>query len=410
MSDKKNKRKSLTEAIIPAPARSSAKSLLSTSLPGRLRVQMESPPLVFYGSPATSSGALLSGQLRLEVDGELVQIETFEMTLGVEVTMKKPFQPHCDDCTKQVTKLSSWNFLHAPATFNHGEHDFPFSFLLPGHLPASTSGMLSTVQYILRANAYTKSGERLMLVKELNVRRAVIPSEMTRSSTRIFPPTNLTAHVVLPSVVHPIGEFNCEIRLNGIVKVDSDAKTQTHWKLKRLNWRLDEIHQVISPACAKHAAKAGAAANEKKGIAHNEGRLLNSGEVKSGWKADYSAGPDACIEMEFPFSMRADVNSCFDVKAEDGTQISHTLTLELVVAEEVAPLKKPGHAQPTGAARVLRMNYTTTVTERSGLGISWDEEQPPLYEDVPASPPTYGTAEAYTGAPIPEYEEIERLR
>jgi hypothetical protein len=56
------------------------------------------------------------------------------------------------------------------------------------------------------------------------------------------------------------------------------------------------------------------------------------------------------------------------------------------------------------------MNYTTTVTERSGLGISWDEEQPPLYEDVPASPPTYGTAEAYTGAPIPEYEEIERLR
>ena len=29
------------------------------------------------------------------------------------------------------------------------------------------------------------------------------------------------------------------------------------------------------------------------------------------------------------------------------------------------------------------------VTERAGLGISWDEEQPPMYGDVPASPPSY---------------------
>lgn len=44
------------------------------------------------------------------------------------------------------------------------------------------------------------------------------------------------------------------------------------------------------------------------------------------------------------------------------------------------------------------MHFNVVVSEREGLGISWDEEQPPLYEDVPASPPTYGQTEE-----LPEY-------
>ncbi|CEP23016.1 unnamed protein product [Cyberlindnera jadinii] len=48
---------------------------------------------------------------------------------------------------------------------------------------------------------------------------------------------------------------------------------------------------------------------------------------------------------------------------------------------------------PTGSARVLRMQFKLNITERSGLGIAWDDEVPPMYEDVSAlSPPTYDTA------------------
>lgn len=291
-----------------------------------------------------------------------------------------------------------------------GENNFPFSFLLPGHLPATIRGNLSSITYILRAKVTPKSGEPIILTKELDVKRAIQPSELPRQSIRIFPPTNLTAHVELPSVIHPIGEFNCSVRVDGIIKRNAEAKTQTHWRLRRLTWRLDETQKVISPACAKHAIKAGAGPNERKGIAHQDVRTLNMEEMKTGWKADYSSGPDGSIELEFPFSIRADTHPICDVKAEDGTEISHSLVIELIVAEEVAPLKKPHQAQPTGAARVLRMNFNVTVTERSGLGISWDEEQPPLYEDVPASPPRYGNTEEYTGAPIPDYEDLEDLR
>lgn len=58
---------------------------------------------------------------------------------------------------------------------------------------------------------------------------------------------------------------------------------------------------------------------------------------------------------------------------------------------------------PTGAARVLRMQFRLLVTERSGLGISWDEEVPPIYQDVKQSaPPTY---ENIAVIPLRNYKE-----
>jgi hypothetical protein len=271
-------------------------------------------------------------------------------------------------------------------------------------------GALSSIDYVLKAEATSKAGEIMTFNKELSVKRSIQPSELPRQSIRIFPPTNLTSHVELPSVIHPIGEFKCSLRLDGIVKRNVEARTQTHWKLKRLTWRIEEMQKVISPACPKHAAKAGAGPDEKKGVAHQDIKTLNMQELKSGWKADYSSGADASIEVEFPFSVRADSNPQCDVKAADGTETSHSLVIELIVAEEVAPISRASHATPTGAARVLRMNFNVPVTERSGMGVSWDEEQPPLYENVPASPPSYGGNEEYTGPAIPDYEELETLR
>jgi len=269
-------------------------------------------------------------------------------------------------------------------------------------------GSLSSIAYILKATITPKTGEPLSLSHPLSVRRAIQPSDLPRQSIRIFPPTNLTAHVSLPSVIHPIGEFNAALRLDGIVRRNADTGIQTHWKLKRLTWRLDETQKVISPACAKHALKSGAAPDDKKGAAHQEVRTLNSEELKTGWKADYSR-PDGSIELEFPFSMRPDAYPVCDVKAEDGTEVSHVLVVEMIVAEEYAPTKKPSQTTPTGAARVLRMHFNAVVTERGGMGISWDEEQPPLYENVPASPPGYGRSESLDGAAIPDYEELDRL-
>ena len=108
----------------------------------------------------------------------------------------------------------------------------------------------------------------------------------------------------------------------------------------------------------------------------------------------------------------ADARPLCDVDLPTGLAVSHGLVVELVVAEEWAPLKRPHQATPTGAARVLRMQFAVVVTERSGMGISWDEEQPPTYDDVPASPPLYSGSDqvgAYFG-PLPPLDDMERLR
>lgn len=269
-------------------------------------------------------------------------------------------------------------------------------------------GGLSSIDYVLRAVITPKAGEPIKLAQTLDLKRAIYPSEQPRNSIRIFPPTNLTANCQLPPVIHPIGETNITMRIDGVVKRNPDTKTQTQWKLKRLTWRLDETQKAISPACAKHAAKLGNVEDTKKGMAHQDVRTIGTDEMKSGWKADYDT-PDGQIELEFPFGIRADSRPICDMKSEDGTEVSHVLIVEMIVAEEFAPTKRPTQVTPTGAARVLRMHFNVTVTERSGLGISWDEEQPPLYQNVPASPPAYGNTEVYEGDAIPDYEDLTPL-
>jgi len=335
-------------------------------------------------------------------------IESFSMKLACEVTRKKPFHSHCQECSHESTELTKWNFLQGPTNLARGEHSFPFSFLFPGHLPASLKGTLSTVEYVLRATVTPRTGEPLKTSHVLDVKRALHPGETPRQSVRIFPPTNLTANCELPAVIHPIGETTIHMRMDGIVQRKSDGKTQSQWKLKRVNWRLEETQKSISPACAKHAAKLGNVEEGKKGIAHQDVRILGSDELKQGWKGDYS-GPDGMIEMDFSFGIQPNSRPICDLKAQDGTEVSHVLIVEMIVTEEYAPISRPKQATPTGTARVLRMHFNVVVTERGGLGISWDEEQPPLYENVPGSPPGYVYDESYNAQPIPDYEDLSPL-
>lgn len=266
-------------------------------------------------------------------------------------------------------------------------------------------GSLATVKYVLQGTMVPKTGEPIKLSQILTVKRAIYPSDSPRHSIRIFPPTNLTANCELPPVIHPIGETKISMRMDGIVDRNLEAKTQKHWRLKRVTWRLDETQKEISPACPKHAAKAGAVDGVKKGTAHQDTRTIGTEEIKSGWKADYTTA-DGSIELEFPFSIKSDSKPVCDMKAEDGTEVSHILVVEMIVAEEFCPMNKVTQVTPTGSARVLRMHFNITVTERTGMGISWDEEQPPLYENVPASPPTYNQGEV---GDIPDYEDLEPL-
>ncbi|KAK8220016.1 Endocytosis regulator [Zalaria obscura] len=367
----------------------------------KIDVIAESPPALFLDPPQQSSGALYSGRLQLHVRDAPITLDSFCLEFRATTSTKKPVSEHCKDCASKTTNLREWKFLTEPVTFKPGVHDFPFSYLIPGHLPATTHGHIGHIDYYLYSRATASTGEFTEYTRPVVITRAIRQGN-DKHSVRIFPPTNLTLNVTVPNVIHPIGDFPVYARMSGITTKREDTNTQTRWRLRKLTWRIEEHEHMVSPACAKHAGKVG---GEGKGIAHEHVRDIGYEELKSGWKTDFEDGQ---LEGEFScFINHANKPQC-DVESPSGLKISHQLVLELVIAEEWAPNKKPNQATPTGAARVLRTTFNVTVTERSGMGIAWDDEQPPMYEDVPASPPGYVNVEDYTGEDL--NADVEHLQ
>ncbi|KAK4692211.1 arrestin-related trafficking adapter 1, partial [Lecanoromycetidae sp. Uapishka_2] len=387
------------------PAKGSPKNSpkLAPAKPARIIIDMESPPLVFYGTTASSSGALLSGQLLLTVTDPEIKLTSLEMVLIARMTFKKPVSKDCPDCKHKDTELFKWKFLTEPTKYKEGGHTFPFSYLLPGHIPATTHGQVGDVDYILDVKALTSMSDTITVSRPLTVQRALQPGS-DKISNRIFPPTNLNARVVLPSVIHPIGEFPVQLQMTGIID-NGLRNVERRWRIRRINWRIDEQSKIISPACSKHTSKVG---GEGKGVLHDETRSLANEDIKSGWKTDFDTAGGS-IEFEFNAAINPNCRPVCDVSSPTGLEVSHLLILELIVAEEQTAGVGKNLAMPTGSARVLRMQFKLTITERSGMGISWDEEMPPMYEDVPNSPPGYTKMDDFEGD-LGSDEELERMR
>ncbi|KAK1070181.1 Endocytosis regulator [Friedmanniomyces endolithicus] len=381
--DKQSKERSQSKHKDAAPTPAKA-----TMKPVKLGMIMESPPILFLGGPQEATGAIISGRLQVSPSAGDVVMNTIVMYLECTTTTARPVEARCRECMSTVTDLYEWNFLSKPKTFKatEGTQELPFSHLIPGHLPALTHGQIGTIDYSLHVRAKSSDGQETELRRELIIQRALRPGN-DKNSVRIFPPTDLTLHVTFPSIIHPIGEFPITCRMTGVTNKRND--TQTRWRLRKLTWRIEEKEIMISPACAKHAAKVG---GEGKGMQHTHDREIGTDELKVGWKTDFSDGQ---IDGEFMAAINSAAKPQCEVDAPNGLKISHILVIELVIAEEWAPNKKPDEATPTGAARVLRTQFNLHVTERAGMGISWDDEMPPTYEDVPASPPHYQADHTY---------------
>jgi hypothetical protein len=171
--------------------RSSSKDNYFHRSPASLDWKLESPPIVFYGDAESSTGALVSGQLFLNVmEEEGYEFESFNATLSVHVTQKRPFVAHCHDCSTQVTELKRWTFLERPLLLAKGQHAFPFSILLEGHLPTTLDGSLVSISYQFKAEATpkptTSSHPVIKLEKTLDVKRVLLEHDTPHHSVRVL--------------------------------------------------------------------------------------------------------------------------------------------------------------------------------------------------------------------------------
>lgn len=398
---------------------------MSGNSSARLDWQLESPVILFHGSGEDSTGAMLSGQMILEVRDEKVKVASLAASLRIRTTHKKAFQHHCPECQTQYTDVKSWQLLASPMTLAKGTHLFPFSTLLDGHLPASASCSIMTIEYEFRADAKfvaspasQNAPSGLRFVRTIPVKRALPVVEFPHHSVRLFPPTNIKTSAHYASVIHPGGRNTVTLKLDGLMSVNDRTKTLDLWKLKRVSWKLEELSKTVAPACDKHKFMIVTKPSDeedpeegRKGVTRAEARVLGEKHLHGGWKSDYT-GTDGTVDMEFDYSITEKRSgsknqpkyACDDKSSALGMSITHSLLIEMVVSKEYAPLGKPHMSAQTGTGRILRMHYGVILTENPGCGVSWDEETPPLYQDVPASPPGYPLMEE----PI-DYEELELL-
>ena len=393
-----------------------------------LQIRIESPPLVAFGPPEDSSGALLSGILhlypRLQSSADLSNasfvVEKLEMTFVMEVTTKRPLKRDCPTCTTRSKVLHTWALIPSRMTlqYNNGApHGFPFSFLIPGDLPATTQSSLAIISYKLVAEATPASSPNILstsgpersstpnnfrpviLSQPIKLSRSILSNGEPKHAHRIFPPTAISAIIDLPAVIYPGATDNeVDIIFSGLNIDDSKSR----WSLQKIAWQIDELAKVISPACATHLSKVGGVGG--KGILYEDTRTVGTGQILSGWKYNYVSGK-AEVVLLVGTTLKA-MAACH-VDAMSGVHVSHNLRIECVVVEE---RYHPSNGavrlemyEAIGDARVLRMSFPIIVTERGGMGISWDEEIPPRYEDVAwNAPPTFAQSE---GSVVAEHRD-----
>lgn len=405
-----------------------------------LDCEIESPPIIFYGDPDTSTGALVSGQLFLDVKDEALDVDSFTATLRIHVRHKRPFASHCANCADQYTELKRWVFLHSrdgvPTTLHRGRHAFPFSLLLDGHLPITMETPLLSVSYEFRADVAFAPNQNsdlsarsqpspLRFDRTFDVKRSLLRPDNPHQSIRIFPPTNIKAAASYSRIIHPAASGQTlGIRLDGLTTVNTDAKRVEYWKLRKVTWKLQETIRTIAPACRRHLPRVNGGANDsdddgddnnhsaqRKGVVRTETRVLGERHLHAGWKSEYT-GTDGRVDLEFDFGLtpaalsRSRPGYACDTRTRDDTSVTHALMVELVVAKECAPLGKPQLTSQTGTGRILRMHYNIILTDFPGLGISWDNEAPPVYQDVPPRPPAYDESDDGAAA---EYRDLEPL-
>lgn len=389
----------------------------SSSAAVSLDWSIESPPVVFHGTADESTGALISGQMIMDVREDSVEVDNLSATLLLNVRQKRPFQNHCCACQQQTRELKTWRLLShsTPTTLRRGRHPFPFSTLLEGHLPASVDTTVISVTYTFKAEAIVVRGSgtscaSVRFERDVTVKRSLPEAPYPHHSVRVFPPTNIQASAHYNHVIHPTSSTRLTLRINGLVaRSEQRPQALDLWRLKKVTWRLEETAKTVAPACSKHAApEAAAADDDSRRAVRSETRVLGEKQLHEGWKSDFGDNDgtvhlelDFCVTQHKPHSHH--LKYACDTKTRDGTEVTHSLLIELIVSRELAPDGKLDQTLLTGTGRILRMRFSVVLTEFAGLGVSWDNEAPPVYQDVPPSPPAYPSEE-----PI-EYEELDAL-
>lgn len=352
---------------------------------------------VLQGHSEDHAAAVIEGQLRLDINADLVRVDAFSATLSVHVVQKRPFREHCPSCRSQRRILQKWDFVVAPETLPRGRHAFPFSASLSGNSPTTMDNELVSITYEFDAVAVVDHGHgeksQVKLDKCIKVQRAVPEPELPFQLDHSFPPSEFRTEAQLMRIVYPNEPNRVYLRLQGPKGCDpKDPKAKQRWMLRKVSWRLEETIRTMAQACDEHGCRS--ATGEKEAEYRTATHVVEELDLYNGWKSG-STSADGTVEMEMEYSNDSHnghsgmgTYSC-DMVDWEGIEVAHTLVVEFAVCWEGAP-RGNGHAGACiTAGHMLRMRYPVIMADHPADAASWEADAPPRYEDVPPEPPCY---------------------
>lgn len=245
----------------PSNKRTHSASALHATLSSTLSNLNLSPSHSRDVSPVHSNNNSYTNLAGLMNVKDHVLVNSVQLSLVQKITYAKPFLPpsntlaNCSSCKKKSTELARWDILTQAHNLPIGKHSYPFSHLLPGNLPATTtlgSSSLTSIKYEMVAicsyNNHSNHQSMIKITLPLNISRSILRGP-DRNSLRVFPPTDVTATAVLPNVVYPKSSFALELKLDGV------ASNDRRWRMRRVGWRIEENIKIRANACINHKAK-----------------------------------------------------------------------------------------------------------------------------------------------------------
>jgi hypothetical protein len=156
-----------------------------------------------------------------------------------------------------------------------------------------------------------------------------------------FPPTGIRASVEYGTILYPTGTHRITLKLDRLLDYDETTKTVTLWRVKWISWQLNEKIKTFSPSCQKHKLDRGVELM-RIGSTRVDERSLGGKDLHQDWKCTYE-GLTGIAEAEFGYVLQGCDESRYvcDEKTLDGSEITHSLKIDITVHKEHAPLLLP---------------------------------------------------------------------
>ncbi|KAJ4148993.1 Endocytosis regulator [Fusarium falciforme] len=367
-----------------------------TTLAVSIDWEIESSPTIVIGTDSDSLPSFLSGTLSLNVNEPPVEIGGFTAVLNVHTVQKKPVKNRCAKCKDQYFEIHHWSFLNQHTVLQSGSQTFPFSTLIPGHLPASIDSPLLSISYEFHAevhfksqNTETNTPRTVDFKRILTVRRRISVPNLPLQTTRNFPAEGIRVESSINPIIRPAEVNNVSLSLTGLLVSPGNGQNDHLWRLWKGAWRLEENIEAIAIPCERHRCLV--TENGSEGFVRRKSRTLGKGGIYNAWEENAAEGT---AEVEFGVNIRQSSNGpgsaySYDTKSLDGTKVTHALVIELVFVKEHFPQGQLDLAIRTGVGRILTLTYLVVLADDQSIAPGWAMESLPSYQDEWVSPPGY---------------------